>query len=32
MTGVEFESPVAPELAAHIAQLLTTNISNAEGF
>jgi hypothetical protein len=32
MTGVEFTPPVAPELLAHIAQLISERVDEAEGF
>jgi hypothetical protein len=32
MTGVEFTLPVAPRLLAHIAELVSARIDEAEGF
>jgi hypothetical protein len=32
MTGVEFISPVLPELLGHIAQLVHTRLARAQGF
>lgn len=32
MSGVEFTAPVAPELLAHIAQLISERIDEAQGF